>query len=108
MWLGWASGSIPRSAPLLQPLEARRRSPTNAGGQNLLSPYPSDMANPAPTINAELEAVTTALAAVEPKCKRLVLFGSHARGNARPDSDLGGARPARGQGAACRQLKTRC
>ena len=46
------------------------------------------MANPAPSINTELEAVATALAAVEPRSKRLVLFGSQARGDARPDSDL--------------------
>ena len=46
------------------------------------------MASPAPTIDAELEAVTAALAAVEHRTKRLVLFGSRARGDARPDSDV--------------------
>jgi len=33
------------------------------------------MASPAPAIDAELEAVTAALAAVEPRTKRLLLFG---------------------------------
>lgn len=46
------------------------------------------MVRPAPTIDADLEAVTAALAAVEPSSKRLVLFGSRARGDARSDSDL--------------------
>ena len=46
------------------------------------------MASPAPTIDAELETVTAALAAVEPRTKRLLLFGSRARGDARPDSDF--------------------
>jgi len=46
------------------------------------------MASPAPAIDAELEAVTAALAAVEPRTKRLLLFGSRARGDARPDSDV--------------------
>ncbi len=46
------------------------------------------MAGPAPAIDAELEAVTAALAAVEPRTKRLLLFGSRARGDARPDSDF--------------------
>jgi len=46
------------------------------------------MASPAPAIDAELEAVTAALAAVEPRTKRLLLFGSRARGDARPDSDF--------------------
>ncbi|MCS5694406.1 nucleotidyltransferase domain-containing protein [Cyanobium sp. FGCU-6] len=46
------------------------------------------MASPAPAIDAELEAVTVALAAVEPRTKRLLLFGSRARGDARPDSDF--------------------
>ena len=52
------------------------------------SPYPETMASPAPAIDAELEAVTAALAAVEPRTKRLLLFGSRARGDARPDSDF--------------------
>ena len=51
-------------------------------------PYPEAMASPAPAIDAELEAVTAALAAVEPRTKRLLLFGSRARGDARPDSDI--------------------
>jgi hypothetical protein len=50
--------------------------------------YPADTATPATTIDAELEAVATALAEVEPRSKRLVLFGPRARGDARPDSDL--------------------
>lgn len=40
------------------------------------------------TIDADLEAVRKALAAVEPQSKRLLLFGSRARGEARPDSDI--------------------
>jgi predicted nucleotidyltransferase len=51
-------------------------------------PYPEAMGSIASTIDAELEAVTAALAAVEPRRKRLVLFGSRARGDARPDSDI--------------------
>jgi hypothetical protein len=46
------------------------------------------MASPAPAIDAELEAVTAALAAVDPRTKRLLLFGSRGRGDARPDSDF--------------------
>ena len=46
------------------------------------------MGGPVPTIDAELEAVTAALVAVEPRPKRLLLFGSRARGEARPDSDI--------------------
>jgi predicted nucleotidyltransferase len=46
------------------------------------------MAIPAPTIDADLEAVTAALAAVQPRPGRVLLFGSRARGDARPDSDL--------------------
>lgn len=51
-------------------------------------PYPEAMASPAPAIDAELEAVTAALAAVDPRTKRLLLFGSRARGDARHDSDF--------------------
>jgi predicted nucleotidyltransferase len=46
------------------------------------------MAYPAQTIDADLEAVKAALAAVQPRPGRLLLFGSRARGDARPDSDL--------------------
>jgi len=46
------------------------------------------MAFPAPTIDADLEAVTAALARVQPRPGRVLLFGSRARGDARPDSDL--------------------
>jgi len=46
------------------------------------------MAIPAPPINADLEAVKAALARVEPRPGRVLLFGSRARGDARPDSDL--------------------
>jgi predicted nucleotidyltransferase len=46
------------------------------------------MANPAPPIDADLEAVTAALTKVEPRPGRVLLFGSRARGDARPDSDL--------------------
>jgi predicted nucleotidyltransferase len=46
------------------------------------------MAIPAPTIDADLEAVTAALAGVQPRPGRVLLFGSRARGDARPDSDL--------------------
>ncbi len=46
------------------------------------------MANPAPTIETDLEAVTAALAGVEPRPGRVLLFGSRARGDARPDSDI--------------------
>ena len=122
------------------------------------------MANPALTIEPDLEAVTAALAGVQPRPGRVLLFGSRARGDARPDSDFdllvvmppgqahpvgtatgvafaaggaappavvggrracrggrrgcpasgwlplacGGAGPARGEGAACRRLRTRC
>ena len=41
-----------------------------------------------PTIDAALDAVTAALAGVEPRPGRVLLFGSRARGDARPDSDL--------------------
>ena len=46
------------------------------------------MAIPAPTVDADLEAVTAALAGVQPRPGGVVLFGSRARGDARPDSDL--------------------
>jgi predicted nucleotidyltransferase len=46
------------------------------------------MANPAPTIETDLEAVTAALAGVEPRPGRVLLFGSRARGDGRPDSDI--------------------
>lgn len=46
------------------------------------------MPSPPTTIDADLEAVRRALAAVEPQSKRLLLFGSRARGEARPDSDI--------------------
>jgi predicted nucleotidyltransferase len=46
------------------------------------------MAYPAPTIDADLEAVKAALAGVQPRPGRVLLFGSRARGDARPDSDL--------------------
>ena len=52
------------------------------------SPYPAEMAIPATTIDADLEAVKTALAGVQPRPGRVLLFGSRARGDARPDSDL--------------------
>lgn len=53
------------------------------------------MPSPPSTIDADLEAVRRALAAVEPQSKRLLLYcfgeacgyGSRARGEARPDSD---------------------
>ncbi len=43
------------------------------------------MAIPAPTIDADLEAVKAALAGVQPRPGRVLLFGSRARGDARPD-----------------------
>ena len=51
-------------------------------------PYPAEMAIPAPTIDADLEAVKAALAGVEPRPGRVLLFGSRARGDGRPDSDI--------------------
>jgi predicted nucleotidyltransferase len=41
-----------------------------------------------PVIDPDLQAVKAALAGIQPKPRRLVLFGSRARGNARPDSDI--------------------
>ncbi|MCX5956123.1 MAG: nucleotidyltransferase domain-containing protein [Cyanobacteria bacterium] len=46
------------------------------------------MAISAPTIDADLEAVKAALAGVQPRPGRVLLFGSRARGDARPDSDF--------------------
>jgi len=46
------------------------------------------MAIPATTIEADMEAVKAALAAVQPSPGRVRLFGSRARRDARPDSDL--------------------
>jgi predicted nucleotidyltransferase len=46
------------------------------------------MALQATTIDADLEAVTAALAGVQPRPGRVLLFGSRALGDARPDSDL--------------------
>jgi len=45
------------------------------------------MAIQAPTIDADLEAVKAALAGVQPRPGRVLLIGSRARGDARPDSD---------------------
>ena len=39
-------------------------------------------------ISSELQAVQMALAGIQPRPERLVLFGSRARGDARPDSDI--------------------
>jgi len=36
----------------------------------------------------DLQAVTAALVGVQPRPSRVVLFGSRARGQARPDSDI--------------------
>jgi predicted nucleotidyltransferase len=44
------------------------------------------MSNTALKIDADLEAVRGAFDSVEPRSKRLLLFGSRARGEARPDS----------------------
>jgi len=46
------------------------------------------MAIPAPTIDADLERVKAALAGVQPRPGRVLLFGSRARGDAGPDFDL--------------------
>ena len=40
------------------------------------------------TGGSDLQAVKTALGGVHPRPRRLVLFGSRARGEARPDSDI--------------------
>ena len=37
---------------------------------------------------SDLQAVKTALRGLQPRPSRLVLFGSRARGEARPDSDI--------------------
>ena len=41
-----------------------------------------------PMADSDLQAVTAALAGVRPRPSRVVLFGSRARGEARPDSDI--------------------
>ena len=41
-----------------------------------------------PANDADLQAVTAALAGIQPSPRRLVLFGSRGRGDARPDSDI--------------------
>jgi len=46
------------------------------------------MAIQAPTIDADLEAVKAALAGIQPRPGRVLLFGSRAWGDARPDSAL--------------------
>jgi len=46
------------------------------------------MAITSPAIDADLQAVTAALAGIQPSPRRLVLFGSRGRGDARPDSDI--------------------
>jgi predicted nucleotidyltransferase len=46
------------------------------------------MVRPAPRLEPNLESGTAALAAVEPRMKRMLLFGSRARGDAQPDSDV--------------------
>ena len=46
------------------------------------------MALQATTIDADLEAVTAALAGVQHRTGRVLLFGSRARGDARSDSDF--------------------
>lgn len=51
-------------------------------------PTLSGLAILAPPIDADLEAVKAALAGVQPRPGRVLLFGSRARGDARPDSDL--------------------
>lgn len=67
---------------------ASSASPTTSTPSARGSPYPAEMAIPAPTIDADLEAVKAALAGVQPRPGRVLLFGSRARGDARPDSDL--------------------
>jgi predicted nucleotidyltransferase len=46
------------------------------------------MAIISPTAGSDLQTVSSALAGLEPRPKRMVLFGSRARGEARPDSDI--------------------
>ena len=46
------------------------------------------MAIQATTIDADLEAVTAALAGVHPRPGRVLLFGTRARRDGRPDSDF--------------------
>jgi uncharacterized protein len=46
------------------------------------------MAITSPAIDADLQAVTAALAGIQPSPRRRVLFGSRGRGDARPDSDI--------------------
>ena len=46
------------------------------------------MAITSPAIDADLQAVTAALAGIQPSPRRLVLFGSRGRGDAQPDSDI--------------------
>ena len=67
---------------------ASSASPTTTTPLARGSPYPAEMAIPAPTTDADLEAVKAALAGVQPRPGRVLLFGSRARGDARPDSDL--------------------
>jgi len=67
------------------------------------------MAIPATTIDADLEAVKAALAGVQPRPGRVLLFGSRARGDARPGSDNDSMHAAfayaqrldRGRGSTC-------
>ena len=46
------------------------------------------MVTTSPTIGSDLQAVTAALGGLQPRPGRVVLFGSRARGEARPDSDI--------------------
>ena len=46
------------------------------------------MVTTSPTIDSDLQAVTAALGGLQPRPGRVVLFGSRARGEARPDSDI--------------------
>jgi predicted nucleotidyltransferase len=46
------------------------------------------MVTTSPTIGSDLQAVMTALGGLQPRPERVVLFGSRARGEARPDSDI--------------------
>jgi predicted nucleotidyltransferase len=49
------------------------------------SPFPQSPSGP---LSSRLEEVAAALFATDPAPRRVVLFGSTARGEARPDSDL--------------------